>query len=496
MKTQLIPLEPHDDLISIRDKMSWAKTPRILLVWPARGRVDVRPLDLALLHRHAEALGAELGLVTRNAEIRQAARQMKLPVFSTTKNAQRKPWPERQPARPSRRFPKMDFRALRAALPAPELFNFSGQPVTRIAAFSVGVLAVLLVALIFLPSAEIRIAPPAQPQSVTISISAETNAWQVQISGVIPARQKTLTLELTDSKASSGKALFPDEPASGMARFTNLTALEVALPAKLVILTRSTTPLRFETVKEARLPAGNGKSVDVPIRAVQPGSVGNLPANALVVFENPLGLTLLVTNPEPTSGGSDAQEFTPTEADRQALRERLLANLKSQALRQFPEQLQPGAVFFPASFELIEILDETYAPAPGQPGDALTLTLKAEFRASYASAADLEELARLVLDASTPAGYEAAPGSLTVEPVSALFGGAQGVTRWQVRAQRLVRQQIDSGQVIALVQGKTVKSAEAMLQQSFGLAAVAQIKISPFFWPWLPSLPFRITVAN
>ncbi|RPH62694.1 MAG: hypothetical protein EHM81_01725, partial [Chloroflexi bacterium] len=277
MKTQLIPLEPHDDLISIRDKMSWAKTPRILLVWPARGRVDVRPLDLALLHRHAEALGAELGLVTRNAEIRQAARQMKLPVFSTTKNAQRKPWPERQPARPSRRFPKMDFRALRAALPAPELFNFSGQPVTRIAAFSVGVLAVLLVALIFLPSAEIRIAPPAQPQSVTISISAETNAWQVQISGVIPARQKTLTLELTDSKASSGKALFPDEPASGMARFTNLTALEVALPAKLVILTRSTTPLRFETVKEARLLAGNGKTVDVPIRAVQPGSVGNLP---------------------------------------------------------------------------------------------------------------------------------------------------------------------------------------------------------------------------
>jgi hypothetical protein len=69
LKTQLIPLETHDDVISIRDKMSWAKTPRMLLVWPAKGRVDVRPLDLTLLRRHATSLGAELGLVTRDAEI-------------------------------------------------------------------------------------------------------------------------------------------------------------------------------------------------------------------------------------------------------------------------------------------------------------------------------------------------------------------------------------------------------------------------------------------
>ena len=76
MKTQLIPLETHDDLISIRDKMSWAKTPRILLVWPSKGQVGVRPLDLTLLRRHAVSLGAELGLVTRDAEIYAAARRM------------------------------------------------------------------------------------------------------------------------------------------------------------------------------------------------------------------------------------------------------------------------------------------------------------------------------------------------------------------------------------------------------------------------------------
>jgi len=81
MKTQVIHLDPHDDLISIRDRMAWAKTPRILLVWPKRGHVGVRPLDLTLLRRHAEALGAELGIVTRNGEIRAAARELGIPFF-------------------------------------------------------------------------------------------------------------------------------------------------------------------------------------------------------------------------------------------------------------------------------------------------------------------------------------------------------------------------------------------------------------------------------
>jgi hypothetical protein len=66
MKTQLIPLESHDDLISIRDRMSWAKTPRILLVWPKSERIPLRPLDLKVLQRHATSLGAQLGLVTRH----------------------------------------------------------------------------------------------------------------------------------------------------------------------------------------------------------------------------------------------------------------------------------------------------------------------------------------------------------------------------------------------------------------------------------------------
>ena len=75
MKTQVIQLDSHDDVTSIRDKMSWAKTPRILLVFPPRTRGLLRPFDLQLLQRHAVALGAHLGVVAPSEDIRQAAHE-------------------------------------------------------------------------------------------------------------------------------------------------------------------------------------------------------------------------------------------------------------------------------------------------------------------------------------------------------------------------------------------------------------------------------------
>src|SRR4030067_243371 len=42
MKTQILRLDPHDDVISTRDKMNWGQTGRVLLVCAKRRR-RVRP---------------------------------------------------------------------------------------------------------------------------------------------------------------------------------------------------------------------------------------------------------------------------------------------------------------------------------------------------------------------------------------------------------------------------------------------------------------------
>ena len=53
MKTTILHLEEHDDVITVQDRLGWAKSPRALLIWPDEGRILTRQLDLVLLQRTA-----------------------------------------------------------------------------------------------------------------------------------------------------------------------------------------------------------------------------------------------------------------------------------------------------------------------------------------------------------------------------------------------------------------------------------------------------------
>ena len=166
MKTYILQLEPHDDLVSTRDKMGWAKDSRILLVWPENGQLLNRRLDLILLQRHSRRLGSQLALVTRDPEILYFAPRLGIPVFPTLQKAQGQHWhvprrfrrfqeqadrPETGPfGFPETKFPKPE-RSL--ATLKPPLENFNLQPLARLAIFFAGVLAVLALAVSLAPSA-------------------------------------------------------------------------------------------------------------------------------------------------------------------------------------------------------------------------------------------------------------------------------------------------------------------------------------------------------
>lgn len=494
MKTTLLQLEPHDDLVSIRDRMDWAKTPRVLLVWPKKEKVGIRPLDLALLRRHAAGLGAQLGLVTRAGEMRAAARELGVPCFRNVKDAQKTPWPEAD-LRPMRRFPRLDLRAIRENLRQPDPLDTRHNPLARLGIFALGALALLAIMLVFIPSAEIRITPPEQPQQVVISVSAMPDVRAAQLSGAVPMQTLTQTLETSGTALGTGQLTLPDQTARGTARFTNLTRAAVTIPAQTVLLTRSSPPVAFVTVEEAKIPAGTKATAEIPIRAAEAGSRGNVPAGAVSAFEGPLGLSVGVTNPQPITGGSDKTISTPTEADFEFLRSRLLADLERSARARFAAQVSSKDVFLPSTFKTERVFDETASPAPGQPGEKLSLSLKAEYRVSYVRATDLETLAALVLDASLPAGSLPSSATLTWQSLPPLTETPNGA-RWQLRAERQARQAIESGQVISLVAGQTARRAGNLLVETFGLPESPQIHIRPVWWPWLPFLPMQIKVGG
>jgi len=495
VKTHLLALESHDDLVSVKDKMSWAKTPRILLIWPKGERIALRPLDLRMLQRHARSLGADLGLVTRDPRVRREAAALGLPLFDSPRSAQSDNWPGPNPPRfvKSRRSPA-SLRAMRDASRPPRETWTANQPV-RIGFFTLGVLAVLVLLLPFFPHATIALSPESKTQKLTISVTADPALKEVFITGGIPAREATRETTGSLEIASTGKIAVPENEAKGVARFRNLTASKIQIPLGTVVQTLGAAPVRFKTTQEAEIAAGAGRTVDVPIEAIGAGERGNLAVDLIQLVEGTLGLSLAVTNPAPTSGGTERTVVAPSAADRERLRGMLLENLREQLKLEAMAELPSGSLIFPDSIREDAVLEEVYFPPAGKAGATLTLTMRVEFSFQYASGVDLNTLSTLAMNAALEDGFIATSDAPTLQLFGTPFAADGGKTNFSLQMERPIFRTIDPRLVTSLAQGRRVDSALARLTESFAFSSPPQIELSPRWWPWLPLAPFRIDVV-
>jgi len=497
MKTQIITLESHDDLISVRDRMSWAKTPRILLVWPKYEKVTLRQVDLKVLQRHALSLGAQLGLVTRTRRVRQDAEALKIPVFESTGQAQRVAWPRPRRKRLAAHPARKDLREQREQLAAgAEREAWQAHPILRVGAFLLGVASVLVLVALFIPRAQVTLHPRSKIQSVVLPVTASPSVDSVFITGNIPAREKRVIVDGSQTVVVTGEGVTPQSKAKGNVIFRNLTQQSVTVPAGTVVKTADN--IRFVTISASEMDAGVGKMLELPVEAVEGGIAGNVEAETIVIVEGRLGLSLSVTNPESTTGGREIPSVQASDSDRERAKDQLLETLKNEARAQLADQMKSDDILFDETFAVSQILSEVYDPPAGAAGTKLTLTMQVEFSTLYASAQDLTELAALALNASLPAGFRSAAGSdtLTVKPVTKPTLNEDGSTHWTVRVERRIVQQINNSQVTQLIQGIRSQRVKTLLEKNLPLQGSPQISLSPAWWPWVPIVPFRISVVT
>jgi hypothetical protein len=269
----------------------------------------------------------------------------------------------------------------------------------------------------------------------------------------------------------------------------------VIIPAGTAVRTADEEAVRFVTTEDGEVESGIGKTLELPIEAVQGGLSGNVEAETVIVVEGRLGLSLSVTNPEALTGGREVPSVQASDRDRQRVRDQLLKKLEEQARLQLAEEIEGGDILFPETFDVAQVLLEEYDLPPGAAGTKLTLTMQVEFSMLYAAAADLTELAALALNASLPPGFAAASQALTVEPATQPIVDENGSTRWTVRAERQIVQQINSARVTQLIYGVSPAQAQTLLEQNLPLEGSPAIRLSPAWWPWVPIVPFRIAVV-
>jgi hypothetical protein len=491
VKTQIITLESHDDLISVRDKLSWAKTPRILLVWPKYEKVGLRVLDLKVLQRHADSLGAQLGLVTRRANVRRDAESLGIPVFASTIKAQRDLWPDSAPR--TRRIPKArrrDLRSVRGDVYGKES-AWRTSLLGRILFFAVGVVAVLAIASLFIPRAALTLYPESQTQSVVIPVSANVGNESISITGLIPAQTLSVIVNAEQSLPITSKISVPKSKSKGVARFTNLSQGEVEIPAGTVIATETST--HFITLNDTRLPAGIDQFVDVPIEAQEAGVQGNVTADTITFVDGSLGLSISVTNPNPLKGGANSQLIGATDEDRAELSGVVMDNLHRDAESKLRARISPADLLLLDTIEIVQIIKEDFSPPAGEPGKTLTLNMQVEFLARYVSGDDLKELSLATLNASVEGGFEA-----TISPVYKVIAqpltDASGSSHFELEVSRALLHRVDQMQVFSIVRGQKPELIKEELVSKLSLRQQPEIAVNPSWWPWLPLIPFNISV--
>ena len=504
MKTHILQLESHDDVISTRDKMGWDQAGRIVLVWPERGRILTRKLDLVLLQRRCVDIGAQMALVTNDAQVCDFAHQLHIPVFESTLQAQNNRWrgSRKRPLRRQKPGPRPDYEALRQEA-HPQPATWTTKPAARLAFFTLGVIAFLSIVAVLLPGADIILTPKTQLQETRLSIVASTNIGAIQLTGEVPAYTTTVIVEGRQTISTTGITQVPEKSATGYVRFTNLTEQAVTIPKGTIIKTTTKTPvpISYVTTSEAQVQAGPGSSASLLVRAKDPGAKSNLPSNSLTALEGPLGLSLSVTNPVSTFGGTDRSAAAPTPKDYVLLSDRLTAALEKTALAEFRRSLDAQDMLITSTLTLINAVNTYDPPAPANnldapmPASELNLTARQEIRIMVVAGKNLKALAQEVLNANLSKDLTGVPDTLEFQSITAPILFSDGSAHWQIHAKRIVQFHISESQAINLVLGRPPVEARRLLQTQMPLQGTPTIRLLPDWWPVMPVMSFRINVT-
>lgn len=488
MKAHVIQLEHYDDGVSIRDKIRWNKAEHIILVWPRRGRVRIRTVDLVLLQRQAMEMGGQLALVTRDLEMAAAAKEMGLAAFSSIREAQRRSWPRKYRLAPGWWKQGEPRAAVSLGNRDAKIGEREIGGWLRWLVFGIGLLAFVTLLVLFIPKAKVTITPKKQTQSMVLEVWADSNLSALNISGGMPAEIRMIAVEGSASAEASGWSMTANQYASGVVNFTNLTENKINVPKGLVVVTTGDDMKRYETIQAVVVPAGVGASSVAGVRAVQPGVDGNVKAGAITGIEGSYGLSLTVTNDEDITGGTDTLRPTPTEADFKALQKNLLDDLREMALTEERELIGEGEILLEDSIRLVEITREERMPAAGTAADTLTLQLTVNYVVFSIEKADLENIARTALDANIPSGYGNFVDVPEIQFVTPPLMQPDGTARWKISAERELGAVYNENELILEMIGKPAGSVPDLIAERVDLGDAAVVEMTPRWFFLMPLL--------
>ncbi len=507
MKEQVIHLEPHDDAVSVRDKLGWVQATHVLLVFPPDPGVDIltRRLDLVLIQREATRRQAQLALITRNPQLIDHADELGIAHFATIEASHRRTWRMAQAQISVERSEEQVPLDPELAEAASRLHSLSEpRPIrlprgVRFGLAGFGAALFLVGNYFVLPGATIHLTPAANQVTVTTTVTADPGATEVRVGeSIIPARSIGVVVEDSATIEVTGFTDLPTEKARGTALFTNLIPDQVTIPVGTVVRSSAGQPVRFVTLTDATLPGKVGETVEVPIEAVEPGYEGNLPIGRINEIEGPLSARLAVANPQSTRGGDVTviPAIGPQDYDRvlalllQQLQQRAFAEMQTD-----PDIALLDTEFVPIQSLTIVLTDsQTYDGYIGQAANHLTLSMRVTIQGIAIDERRAREVVYAKLAEKIGSGFEIIPDSLIFRRGEVTNSDEQRRVTFIMQGAGSVAAAVDPTTVRQMVRGQPTNEALALLDRELTLAEPPQIDLWPPLWLWMPVWEGRIVV--
>jgi hypothetical protein len=413
VKTQIINLEPSDDIASVLDKLNWVKAGRVILVWPGRNRVLTNRLDLRLIQRSIERRSAQVGIVSLDPDVQANAKSLGIPVFENLTNLHRETWPENPPRKISLTA-RNEARSIIHELQDDIQSGYEDiqSSMLRISIFAVAIVAMILTLALLVPSAEIIIDPVRMQHEEQIIIEAPL-AGSSQIPEIVHLDR--VRVEGDIRIPTSGINFEPGGYAHGIVEFENLGDDTVIVPAGTTIRVPENDQMFFSTQTRIVLPAGTDSTRTVEITASQPGPGGNIPAGRITAVDGSLGLLVSVINPEATTGGSLSSRSAVAAYDFTQAKQILNDQLLTQAMDLMQANVLPTQRILEESLSFDQVLEEDYDREIGETADTVELHVSAVARVALIDLTTVNSKVESLLSTAIGSDAEIVPDTLQID---------------------------------------------------------------------------------
>jgi hypothetical protein len=288
--------------------------------------------------------------------------------------------------------------------------------------------------------------------------------------------------------------LLPDGFAKGIIQIANLTEEPVLVPEGTVFSSLGGDPVKFASEESVLIPGGVGETAQITVSAVHPGIHGNLQEGELKVVEGELGLDISITRSDEMTGGSQAMLPAPSESDRLSALSELSLELDMAASHEIENNLNEEEIIIPETIARVSVVQEEMYPEIGHPGERLDLWLQAEYQAWVVDETDIRRIARSLLDATLPDGFQPMNQDIDLQYLSSPQIRDQQL-HLAVTSIRMIEREVDFEKLVKMIAGNKPEQGVSLLMNEMRLQKAPSVQITPEWWPILPFLGYQYEVS-